>query len=44
MYPDIDAVTKLLKEDKIWLSVKHHIEEYNNLQVCFLILIPSPTR
>ena len=33
MYPDIDATTQLLKQDKIWLSVKNHIQEYNDEQV-----------
>ncbi|CAG7828625.1 unnamed protein product [Allacma fusca] len=32
MYPDIDAVTQLLKEDKIWLAVRNYIEEYNSAQ------------
>jgi len=32
MSPDIDAVTKLLKEEKVWTAVKHHIEEYSSMQ------------
>ncbi|ODN05643.1 Histidine ammonia-lyase [Orchesella cincta] len=32
MYLDIDAVTKLLKEDKIWFAVKNYIDDYNSLQ------------
>lgn len=33
MAPDIDNVTKLLKEEKIWQSVRGYIEEYNSSQV-----------
>merc|ERR1719268_193621 len=32
MSPDIQAVTKLLKEEKIWNAVKHHIEAYHASQ------------
>ncbi|OXA58564.1 histidine ammonia-lyase [Folsomia candida] len=32
MAPDIDNVTKLLKEEKIWQSVRGYIEEYNSSQ------------
>jgi len=33
MAPDIEAVTMLLREDKIWQSVRTYIEEYNVIQV-----------
>ena len=33
MSPDIAAVNKLLKEDKIWNAVKHHMESYHTSQV-----------
>jgi hypothetical protein len=35
MAPDIDNVTKLLKEEKIWQSVRAYIEDYNSSQVKF---------
>jgi hypothetical protein len=37
MAPDIENVTKLLKEDKIWQAVKAHIEDYNGSQASALI-------
>ena len=33
MSPDIVAVNNLLKEDKIWNAVKHHMESYHTSQV-----------
>lgn len=33
MAPDIDAVTELLKANKVWLAVRHHIEHYHRVQV-----------
>ena len=33
MSPDIIAVNNLLKEDKIWNAVKHHMESYHTSQV-----------
>ena len=30
MAPDIDNVTKLLREDKIWQSVRVYIEDYHS--------------
>lgn len=38
MSPDIHAVTSLLKEEKIWLAVKNHIEYYNDNQVLYYLL------
>jgi hypothetical protein len=32
MSPDIAAASKLLKEEKIWSVVKHHIEHYHAKQ------------
>ncbi|KAK7065477.1 hypothetical protein SK128_018842 [Halocaridina rubra] len=32
MAPDIDAVTELLKDGKIWHAVRHHIEHYHRVQ------------
>ncbi|GAB6033675.1 hypothetical protein CHUAL_013733 [Chamberlinius hualienensis] len=29
MAPDIDAVTRLLREEKVWSAVKHHIDHYS---------------
>ena len=48
MSPDIIAVNNLLKEDKIWNAVKHHMESYHtsqvkrtrNILIIFRILIP----
>lgn len=34
MAPDIDAVTEILKEGKIWQAVRHHIDYYHGSQVC----------
>jgi len=36
MAPDIDAVTKLLIDNKIWLAARHHIDFYHEPQVRFL--------
>ena len=36
MSPDIVAVNNLLKEDKIWNAVKHHMESYHTSQVKFV--------
>lgn len=33
MSPDIDAVTKILQEEKVWQAVRNHVEEYNEIQV-----------
>ncbi|XP_064086964.1 histidine ammonia-lyase-like isoform X2 [Macrobrachium nipponense] len=30
--PDMDAATELLKEEKIWNAVRHHIEHYHEVQ------------
>ncbi|XP_069954282.1 histidine ammonia-lyase-like [Cherax quadricarinatus] len=30
--PDIDTITELLKDNKIWLAVRHHIEHYHSVQ------------
>lgn len=38
MAPDIDAVKKLLQENKIWSAVQHHIAYYHAPQVCYLKL------
>ena len=32
MSPDIDAVNKLLKEEKIWQVVRTHMEQYHMSQ------------
>lgn len=32
MSPDIDAVTELIREGKIWQAVRHHIEHYHRVQ------------
>ena len=32
MSPDIDAVNKLLKEEKVWQVVRAHMEEYHMSQ------------
>jgi histidine ammonia-lyase len=32
MSPDIAAVSRLLKDEKIWVAVKHHIEHYHAKQ------------
>ena len=37
MSPDIVAVNNLLKEDKIWNAVKHHMESYHTSQVKFVL-------
>ena len=46
MSPDIIAVNNLLKEDKIWNAVKHHMESYHTSQVKrtrnILIIIRMP--
>lgn len=34
MSPDIEAVKKLLQENKIWSAVQHHIAYYHAPQVC----------
>lgn len=36
MAPDIDAVKKLLQENKIWSAVQHHIAYYHAPQVRML--------
>ncbi len=33
MSPDIQAVTILLKEERVWNAVRHHIEYYHSNQV-----------
>jgi len=33
MSPDIDAVTGMLQDEKIWQVVRNHVEEYNETQV-----------
>lgn len=33
MSPDIDAVTELIQEGKVWQAVRHHIEHYHRVQV-----------
>jgi len=33
MSPDIDAVTAMLQEEKVWTAVKAHVEEFNATQV-----------
>ncbi|XP_045623762.1 LOW QUALITY PROTEIN: histidine ammonia-lyase [Procambarus clarkii] len=30
--PDIDAITELIKDNKIWTAVRHHIEHYHHVQ------------
>ena len=35
MSPDIDAVNKLLKQEKVWQVVRAHMEEYHMSQVRF---------
>lgn len=30
--PDIDAVTELLKANKVWMAVRHHIQHYHTVQ------------
>ncbi|XP_050696685.1 histidine ammonia-lyase-like [Eriocheir sinensis] len=32
MAPDIDAATELLRENKVWLAVQHHIQHYHSVQ------------
>ena len=32
MSPDITAASRLLKDEKIWTAVKHHIEHYHAKQ------------
>ena len=32
MSPDIDAVNKLLKQEKVWQVVRAHMEEYHMSQ------------
>ncbi|QQP42392.1 Histidine ammonia-lyase, partial [Caligus rogercresseyi] len=32
MSPDIDAVTELLRKEKIWGAVKHHMDHYHSSQ------------
>lgn len=39
MAPDIKAVTVLLKEDKIWNAVRHHIDYYHAPHVSTVIFI-----
>lgn len=36
MSPDIEAVKKLLTENKIWAAVQHHIAFYHAPQVVLL--------
>jgi len=33
MSPDIESVTNLLKEEKIWNAAKGHMEHYHSAQV-----------
>lgn len=32
MAPDIDAVTEVLRDNKVWHAVRHHIEHYHSVQ------------
>ncbi|KAK4323345.1 hypothetical protein Pmani_005953 [Petrolisthes manimaculis] len=32
MAPDIDAATEILKDNKVWMAVRHHIEHYHTVQ------------